>query len=165
MLCYKILHTHLENTITNKFINCNYWSPIYILKSIILMQRWQKYNIHLIIKGVVQNALLHVVWTEMCLGVLSQTRPEWAVDSLPLFHGRSRCRQEWLLSEWGVLFLDVIMNIAVIIYSRHLSRWRRSGLHLFMKGMHPLIYLNVFMFARIIRDPASPTEEVRIRFS
>ncbi len=25
-------------------------------------------------------------------------------------------------------------------------------------------YLNVFMFARIIRDPASPTEEVSIRF-
>ncbi len=102
------------------------------------MQTWQKYNIHLIIKGVMQNSL---VWTEMCLGILSQTRPEWAVDSLPLFHGRSRCRQKCLL-----------------------SRWRRSGLHLFLKGMHPPIYLNVFMFARIIRDPASPTEEVSIRF-
>ncbi len=30
-------------------------------------------------------------------------------------------------------------------------------------GMHPLIYLNVSMFVRIIRDPASPTEEVSIR--
>ncbi len=29
--------------------------------------------------------------------------------------------------------------------------------------MGPLIYLNVAMFARIIRDPASPTEEVSIR--
>ncbi len=55
------------------------------------------------------------------------------------------------------------MNIAVI-YSWHLNRWRRSGLRLFLKEMRPLIYLNASMFARIIRDPASPTEEVSIRF-
>ncbi len=30
-------------------------------------------------------------------------------------------------------------------------------------GMRPLIYLNASMFARIIRDPASPTEEVSKR--
>ncbi len=30
--------------------------------------------------------------------------------------------------------------------------------------MHPLIYLNASIFAQIIRDPASPTEEVSIRF-
>ncbi len=35
---------------------------------------------------------------------------------------------------------------------------------LFLKGMCPRIYLNAFMFAQIIRDPASPTEEVSIRF-
>ncbi len=40
------------------------------------------------------------------------------------FHRQSRCRQEWLHRDWGVLLLDVIMNIAVVIYSRHLSRWR-----------------------------------------
>ncbi len=74
------------------------------------------------------------------------------------------CRHEWLLSDWGVLLLDVIMNTAVLIYSRHLSHWRRSGLHLFMKGMRPPIYLNVSIFARIIRDPASPPEEVSVRF-
>ncbi len=34
----------------------------------------------------------------------------------------------------------------------------------FLKGMHPLIYLNAFIFARIIRDPASPTEEVNVHF-
>ncbi len=55
------------------------------------------------------------------------------------------------------------MNIAVVIYSQHLSRWRRSGLRLFLKGMRLPIYLNASMFARIIRDPASPTEEVSIR--
>ncbi len=44
---------------------------------------------------------------------------------------RSISRQECLrLSDWGLLLLDVIMNIAVIIYSRHLSRWRRKGLTL-----------------------------------
>ncbi len=74
--------------------------------------------------------------------------------------GKTRCLG---LSDWGVLLLDVIMNIAVVIYSRHLSRWRHSGLHLFLKGMSPLIYLNASMFAQIIRDPASPTEEVSIR--
>ncbi len=63
--------------------------------------------------------------------------PEWAVISLPLFPRRSRYRQEWLLSDWCVLLLDVIMNIAVFIYSRHLNRWRHSGLHLFLKGICP----------------------------
>ncbi len=44
---------------------------------------------------------------------------------------RSISRQECLrLSDWGLLLLDVIMNIAVIIYSRHLSCWRRKGLTL-----------------------------------
>ncbi len=51
--------------------------------------------------------------------------------------------------------LDVIMNIAVVIYSRHLSRWRRSGLHLFM---------NASIFTQRIRDLASPPEEVSVRF-
>ncbi len=37
------------------------------------------------------------------------------------------------------------------------------GLRLFLKGTHPPIYLNAFMFARIIRDQASPPEEVSIR--
>ncbi len=32
------------------------------------------------------------------------------------------------------------------------------------EGNAPPIYLNAFMFAKIIRDPASPTEEVSIRF-
>ncbi len=32
-----------------------------------------------------------------------------------------------------------------------------------LKGMHPLIYLNVSMFAQIILDPASPHEEVSLR--
>ncbi len=71
---------------------------------------------------------------------LSQTRSEWAVDS------RSRGRQEYLLSDWGVLLLDVIINIAVIVYSRHLNLWRHRWLCLFLKGIRPLIYLNAFMF-------------------
>ncbi len=62
----------------------------------------------------------------MDTAVLAHTCPEWAVNSLPLFR-----------SDWGVLLLDVIMNIAVLIYSQHLSRWRLSGLLLFLKGMCP----------------------------
>ncbi len=56
------------------------------------------------------------------------------------------------------------MNIAVVIYSLHLSRWRRSGLPLYWKGIHPPICLNASIFVRIIRDPASPREEVSVRF-
>ncbi len=56
------------------------------------------------------------------------------------------------------------MNIAVVIYSRHLSCWRRSGLHLVFEGNVAPIYLNASRFAQIIRDPASPTEEVSIHF-
>ncbi len=41
-----------------------------------------------------------------------------------LFHHRSRSRQEWLLSDWGVLLLDVIMNIAVVIYSQYGLLWK-----------------------------------------
>ncbi len=37
-------------------------------------------------------------------------------------------------------------------------------LHSFIHPFASPIYLNVFMFVRIIRDPASPTEEVSIRF-
>ncbi len=46
------------------------------------------------------------------------------VDSV---QGKTRCL--WL-SDWGDLLLDVIMNIAVVSYSRHLSCWRRRGLTL-----------------------------------
>ncbi len=54
---------------------------------------------------------------------------EWSVNSPPLcrLRGRQEC---FLLSDWGVLLLDVIMNIAVIIYSWHLSCWRRRELTL-----------------------------------
>ncbi len=41
--------------------------------------------------------------------------------------GKTRCLR---LSDWGALLLDVIMNIAVVTYSRHLSRWRCRGLTL-----------------------------------
>ncbi len=79
-----------------------------------------------------------IVW----LTGVFQHRLHWCLTSDPSwvschqsFHRRSRCRQEWLLRDWGVLLMDVIMNIAVVIYSRHLSRWRR--LRLVLKGMRP----------------------------
>ncbi len=40
-----------------------------------------------------------------------------------------------LLSDCGVLLLDVIMNIAAVIYSLHPSGWR--GLRLVQKGKRP----------------------------
>ncbi len=54
-----------------------------------------------------------------------------AILSTPV-QGKTRCL--WL-SDWDVLLLEVIMNKAVIIYSRHLSRWRRRGFTFFLKGM------------------------------
>ncbi len=54
------------------------------------------------------------------------------------------------LSDWSVLLLDVIIIIAVIIYSRHLSCWRCRGLKLlsFLKGMRRSpICLNAFVHA------------------
>ncbi len=70
------------------------------------------------------------------------TDPLWvtAVDS------RSRGRHEYLLSDSGVLLLDVIINKAVVVYSRHLNLWRHRWLCLILKGIRPLIYLNAFMF-------------------
>ncbi len=69
----------------------------------------------------IQNSLLHAVWTEMCLGSV-WPQPPYNDKNTPLF--RHRSRQECLLSDWGVLLLDVIMNIAVVIYSWHLSCWK-----------------------------------------
>ncbi len=136
-----------------------------------------------------KNSLLHIVWTEMCLGRVCTQPPyndtkiilinilinkdikliifkilinHWPIWKINPFSGswlcdstqakapptivdwhclltldppwvssqqsaivwrQSRSRQEWLLSDWGVLLLDEIMNIAVVIYSLHLSRW------------------------------------------
>ncbi len=61
--------------------------------------------------------------------------------------------QTRMAPKWGVLLLDVIMNIAVVIYSWHLIHWRRSGLCLFLKGMHPPNFLNVSMFVQIRVGP------------
>ncbi len=50
--------------------------------------------------------------------------------------------------------------------SRHLlpPSERCRGLCLVLKRMRPLICMHASMFARIIRDPASPPEEVSTRF-
>ncbi len=83
---------------------------------------------------------IHDCW----LTVAFQHRLNWFLTSDPpwvrchqLFLRRSRCRQEWLLRDLGVLLLDVIMNIIVtlVVYSHHLSGWR--GLRLVLKGMRP----------------------------
>ncbi len=49
-----------------------------------------------------------------------------SIVSTPV-QGKTRCLR---LSDWSALLLDVVMNIAVIISSRHLSCWRRRGLTL-----------------------------------
>ncbi len=130
---------------------------LYLLKSLPLSQ------IEPISDAVTQTGPSHDSW----LTVAFQHRLDWCLTLDPPW---VICHQSGIVSPpeqmspkrflpTRVLLLDV-MNIAVIIYSRHLSRWRCSGLRLFLKGMRPSICLNVSMFARIICDPASPPEEV-----
>ncbi len=76
-----------------------------------------------------------------------------------------RSRRWWCnrtVNDWGVLLLDVIMNIAVVIYSQTSERLKRITFG--FEGNAPSICLNASMFARITRDPASPTEEVSTKF-
>ncbi len=89
-----------------------------------------------------------------CTGVLPQTRPEWAVISC--FTCRSRCRMT-----------PKRLRCFVVGYnnehsSRHLlpSSEPLKRITFGFEGNAPSIYLNVSMFARIIRDPDSSTEEV-----
>ncbi len=102
----------------------------YLIKSLPLSQ----------IEPISDACLCDVTWTEapptiVWLTVAFQHRlhrcltsnPSW-VSCHQLFHRRSRCSQECLPSNWGVLLLDVIMNIAGVIYSCHLSGWRWLGL-------------------------------------
>ncbi len=64
------------------------------------------------------------------------TRPSYLRPALSELRAVRHCvdwcrgKQCLRLSVRGVLLLDIIMNIAVIIYSQHLSRWRRRGLTL-----------------------------------
>ncbi len=73
----------------------------------------------------------------VCVTSHRQAPPTPALSELSsvrhCFHCQSRCSPEWLLSGLRVLLLDVIMNIAVVIYSRHLSRWDAED-YLFLKG-------------------------------
>ncbi len=94
-----------------------------------------------------------------CTGVLPQTRPEWAVicffttgaDVARITPKRLRC--------FVVGYNNEHSSSHLLPTSERLKRitfdfeWKANS-----------IYLNVSMFARIIRDPASSTEEVNTRF-
>ncbi len=134
---------------------------LYLLKSLPLSQ------IEPISDAVAQTGPSHDSW----LTVTFQHRLDWCLTLDPPW---VICHQSGIVSPpeqmspkqclpKRVLLLDV-MNIAVVIYSWHLSCWRRSGLRFFLKGMRPSICLNVSMFARIIWDPASPPEVSSILF-
>ncbi len=99
----------------------------------------------------------------------------WAVQTSTLDSPWVSCHQsaivfnagagidENLLSDWDVFVVWCNNEHS----SRHLlptsELLKTQWVPLFLKGMHPPIYLNAFMFARIIRDPASAREEVSIK--
>ncbi len=59
-----------------------------------------------------------------------------------------------------------MMNIAVFIYSRQMSRWglQKIDVTFIFEGNAPIpVCVNASMFTRIIREPASSTEQVSIR--
>ncbi len=168
-----------------------------------------------------RHALLHVVWTEMCVGSVCTQPPYNDKDPPSVFYlfksftlsqiepisDACKCdvtqteapptnvwltadRLDWCFSSdppWVSGHHSAIVSIPEKEYTRispkrlrcfvagcnneHSSRHllptseplKTQWLHLFLKRIYP-IYLNALMFARIIRDPASPPEEVSVRF-
>ncbi len=102
----------------------------------------------------------HDCWLRVAL---FQHRLHWCLTSDPpwvnchqMFYRRSRCRQDWLPKR--------LRCFVVGCNNDHISSHLLGRLRLVLKGNAPSIYLNASMFARIIRDIASPTEEVSTWF-
>ncbi len=88
-----------------------------------------------------------------CTGVLPQTRPEWAVIG-------ELSRMTLKLLRCFVVGCNNKHRISHLLLS---SEWLKRSMFCFERNA-PSIYLNTFMIAQIICDPASSTEEVSTRF-
>ncbi len=88
---------------------------------------------------------------------LNETNCDWFFDM----------SLKWPHSPWPM----PAEGLAMRDYNEHSSRHllliseplKTQWITFVFEGNAPLIYLNVFMFAQIFCDPASPTEEVSIR--
>ncbi len=79
------------------------------------------------------HVILSLYWAFLCK-MLSWVSCELSTIVMTPVQGKTRMSS---IKRLRCLLLDVIMNIAVVIYSQHLSRWRCRGLTLlsFLKGM------------------------------
>ncbi len=94
-------------------------------------------------------------------GRLTLAPPPWVSCHQSLCWLWCRGRQECLrLSDWDVLLLDVIMNIAghLLLTSEPLKTQRINVTFALKRMRRSPICLNASMFVQIICDPASPTE-------
>ncbi len=145
---------------------------VHIHPIMIIIQCFLKNGIHILKSPFSNQAVLRFLFARTAPTVVDwQDRltldPPWvswepsAIVST-LVQGKTRCLR---LSDWGVLLLDIIMNIAVVINSWHLSCWRCRGLTLlsFWRECADPDLPKCVCLRKIIRDPASSTEEVSIR--
>ncbi len=122
------------------FISRHYQMPVYVMSH----RAWPSHDCRWRLVFYLRLALSELSSVRHCFQRRSRDRRESPK--------RLRCFVVWCNNEHS---------------SRHLlptsELLKTQWVPLFFKGMHPPIYLNAFMFARIIRDPASAREEVSIK--
>ncbi len=154
------------------YIDTNPSSVFFYLKSLPLSQ----------IEPILEACLCNITQTQapptiVWLTVVFQHRLDWCLTlDLPCvsYHQSAivstlehKMQTRMTPGDLGVLWLDVIMNISVVYYSRYLSRWRRSRLHLFLKGITlplPIYLMHVCSHESFVIQPRTKKSEYAVFF-